>query len=128
MNTYNLRTLTKKSTFWFGKYEGVSIQQLLNLNRHTYLRWIYYNIEGISFMDDVLKEITIRGERKIEKPGSMPEMHKKVTDENFNNMSIGTKSHMKKITKVKKEVNENKTIVKSVERKFIMQAKNQNRY
>ena len=128
MDTYRLRTLTKKSTLWFGKYDGVSIQQILNLSKNSYLRWIYYNIEGISFMDDILEEITVRGERKIKKPGIMPEMGKKVTDENFENMNGRTKSHMKKVIRINKEIKEKKTIKRSIEEKFIMQAKNQNNY
>jgi len=68
----SLRTLTRKSLLWFGKYQGLSIQQIIDLRNQTYLRWLYYNYEGITFIEDILKQITIEGEREIQKPGKHP--------------------------------------------------------
>ena len=36
---------------------------------HSYLRWVYYNIENINFMDDILNELGISEEFRIPKPG-----------------------------------------------------------
>jgi len=36
---------------------------------HSYLRWVYYNIEHIDFMGDILDELGISEEFRIKKPG-----------------------------------------------------------
>ena len=83
-----LRTLARKSVLWFGKHQGLSVQQLLDLRCATYLRWVYYNIAGVSFSDEILEEITIRVARRIEKPGTAPEMHQEVSKENLQKISF----------------------------------------
>ena len=47
-----LRKMTLKSVFHAGVMEGISVQQAIAQNRHTFLRWIYYNYSGITFTDD----------------------------------------------------------------------------
>jgi len=69
-----LRTLTKKSKLGFGKYADIPIQQIFDYKQPTYLRWIYYNYEGITFTDDILNEIPILKDERINKPGKNPEM------------------------------------------------------
>lgn len=130
METYSiqLRTLTKKSVLWFGKYNGVSVQQLLDLSRHTYLRWVYYNIKGISFMDDILETITVRGERRIEKPGSDPEMYYKTLQENTEKLSMKVKSHLTKKMRIQKAVIENKITRRSIQKKSVLTANNHGHY
>jgi|ERR1035437_1365309 hypothetical protein len=99
-----LRTLTGKSTMWFGKFEGLKVQQILDLYHKDYLRWIYYNVAGISFSEDVLTAITINEARMISKPGIAPEMHDKVFDENRKNMHLFTKNHNDRITRIRAKV------------------------
>tara|TARA_R110000803_G_scaffold102638_12_gene170764 strand:- start:1951 stop:2337 length:387 start_codon:yes stop_codon:yes gene_type:complete len=75
MDVVRLRTLTEKSTIWFGKWEGYSVGQMLGLNHNAALRWIYYNCDRVSFTDDILTQIRIihrEGDRKINKPGKDP--------------------------------------------------------
>lgn len=68
-----LRKMTLKSVFHAGVMEGISVQQAIAQNRHTFLRWVYYNYSGITFTDDILDIINIRPEDRITKPGKNPE-------------------------------------------------------
>ncbi len=70
--TVILRKLTKKSTLDFGKYRGLSIQSVLNLGRAQYLKWCYYNLSNISFVDELIDELNIT--RLIKKPGKDEEL------------------------------------------------------
>jgi hypothetical protein len=99
-----LRTLTGKSTMWFGKFEGLKVQQILDLHYKDYLRWVYYNIHGVTFVNEILKEITINETRMISKPGIAPEMHDKVFNENRKNMHLFTKNHNDRITRIRAKV------------------------
>ena len=88
MDTINLRTMARKSVFSEGKHKDRSVQQLLDLRHTRYLRWVYFNLSKISFLPDILDEIGITEEWRIEKPGKDPEKglaldHYK--DMNFNN-------------------------------------------
>lgn len=96
-----LRTLTGKSVLWFGKYNGVKVQQIIDLQNPGYLRWIYYNYNGITFTEDVLKEITITGNRKIKKPGIAPEMNGEVFNENVNGLDFCSQRHISRILKIR---------------------------
>lgn len=45
---------------------------MIDLNQESYIRWVYYNIEKISFNDEILNIISVFGEGfdyRIEKPG-----------------------------------------------------------
>lgn len=67
-----LRTLTKKSKLGFGKYAEQTVETLTKTNR-TYLVWVYYNISGITFTDEILdNDLSIV--HRIEKPGKNPEL------------------------------------------------------
>jgi len=70
-----LRKLTKKSTLKFGKWADLTIENLLKMEKQ-YLRWVYYNSSNIDFMDDVLDELGITTEFKIQKPGKDTELGK----------------------------------------------------
>jgi hypothetical protein len=63
-----LRTMTRKSLIKFGRYADYTVDQLIQLDKRHYLRWIYYNCEQITFTDDVLDLIHI-SEMQIDKPG-----------------------------------------------------------
>ena len=74
--TILLRTLARKSVLDFGKYEGRSVQQVIDLKNIRLLRWYYYNCSMISFHTDILDEIGITEEWRIDKPGKDPEKGK----------------------------------------------------
>ena len=76
--TVLLRKLTRKSCLQFGKYQDVNIQSILNLKRHRYLRWVYFNMSMITFFDDILDEINLPEDYRIDKPGKNPELHEKL--------------------------------------------------
>jgi hypothetical protein len=103
MDALRLRTLTKKSVLGFGKYSDLTVMHVLNSNHTRYLRWVYYNCDMISFMDDILEEIRIPETHRIEKPGKNPEMHEELNDlieskmPGFNRFKM--KSHQKRVTK-----------------------------
>jgi len=72
MDTIRLRTLSWKSFLGFGKYKELSVQQIYDLGHTAYLRYIYYNMEGISFNEEILKAIHVinsKFDNRISKPG-----------------------------------------------------------
>lgn len=82
-----LRTLAWKSILGFGKYKELSIQQIFDLGHTAYLRYIYFNVEGLSFSEEILKKIHVINElydNKIAKPGTNPELGKKIDGIMFN--------------------------------------------
>lgn len=54
----------------FGRYELLTVSQIIGLNKHSYLIWVYYNMSNIDFFDDVLEMLGISEENKIIKPGT----------------------------------------------------------
>ena len=64
-----LRKLTEKSFMNFGKNRDFTVQNLLDLKRYQYLRWVYFNSSNITFMDNILKTIGVKKQFKIPKPG-----------------------------------------------------------
>lgn len=70
-----LRKLTRKSTLKFGIHSDLSVQEIINLNNHKYLRWVYFNCSNIDFFEDVLDEIKISLEFRIPKPSKNPELY-----------------------------------------------------
>ena len=81
MDIIRLRTLTRKSKLGFGKYSDDPIWFVLQ-NKHTqYLRWCYYCNSTINFTDDILDEIGISKDYKIDKPGVNEELHFKLNKE-----------------------------------------------
>lgn len=73
MDAVTLRKLSRKSVLWFGKHKDRTVQQVIDLKNFRALRWYYFNLSGVSFLDDVLDEIGITEEYRIEKPGKDPE-------------------------------------------------------
>jgi hypothetical protein len=81
MDTVRLRTLTWKSVFWFGEYNGMKVQQVFDLNHYPYLRYVYYHYEGISFIDEILSKIGVfnqYADRRIQKPGRNMELYTEI--------------------------------------------------
>ncbi len=69
------RTLTLKSKLGFAnKYPDNTIQEIINLNKMDYLRWVYFNYEGIDFIPDVLDMIQIPVEFRLKKPAKNPDL------------------------------------------------------
>ena len=71
-----LRTLTRTATLKFGQFADFTIAHLFELHQTDYLRWVYYNMNGISFTADILYDLKIWGENfdhRIPKPGTQPE-------------------------------------------------------
>jgi hypothetical protein len=69
------RILTRKSILGFGNYDvrDLSIQMLLDLRKYNVLICAYYNLGKIGFTDDILDELGITPEYRIEKPGKSEE-------------------------------------------------------
>lgn len=99
-----LRTLTNKSILWFGKHNGLKVQQIIDLHEKDYIRYIYYNFSGITFTEEVLSEISITNERLITKPGIAPEMHQKVFEENRKNMHLFTRKRNDKKINIRAKI------------------------
>ena len=123
-----LRTLTKKSVLWFGKHNGLKVQQVIDLQLGTYLRWVYYNFTGITFTEDILEELTITENRKIQKPGIAPERHIEVMEENRKSLHYQSKGHMNRICKIRSNSKLMKTYNSVNFSKSQLQAVNLNRY
>jgi hypothetical protein len=71
------RTLAKRSVLGFGRHADLSVTQLLTMNNHSYLTWVYYNCSHISFNDEILEILGITKERQIKKPGVDPSYYER---------------------------------------------------
>jgi len=71
MATTLLRKLSRKSQLKFGSMADMTVQMAidLGLRERTKLVWYYYNSSNITYMDDILEELRITEELRIEKPG-----------------------------------------------------------
>ena len=76
------RKLALGSVFGFGKHADWNVQQVINMNNHTYLIWVYYNSSHISFLDDILIMLGIAPDFLIEKPGTDVKYYKRLKAEN----------------------------------------------
>jgi len=76
-----LRTLTEKSQLKFGKYEYLTVREVLNLKHPQYIRWCYFNLDKISFIEDILNEVKIPEDYRIKKPGKNSELGEKLDKE-----------------------------------------------
>jgi hypothetical protein len=77
-----LRTMTRKSRLGFGKYKDQTIQHLLDMRLNSVLVSSYFKLTSINYMDDILEEIGISEEYRIEKPSSDREMYYKFLKDN----------------------------------------------
>lgn len=80
MQQVSLRILTDKSILGFGKYSNLKLRNIIDCDSN-YLLWIYFNVSRISFHKSVIKELGIKKEHFIEKPG----MNIKCFDDNYRN-------------------------------------------
>jgi len=69
----NMRKLARKSRLGFGYQDikNITIQDILIMNKHKELIKIYYGLDKITFMDDILEECGISEDMRIEKPGKI---------------------------------------------------------
>ena len=69
----NLRKLTRKSRLGFGyrDIKHITIQDILIMNKHKELIKIYFGLGKINFTDDILEELGINEDMRIEKPGKI---------------------------------------------------------
>jgi hypothetical protein len=71
-----LRKLSLKSIIGFGKYSEWTVGKLIEFNKNHYLAYIYYTINGIDLLPEVLDIIKIPKKLKIDKPGENIELLK----------------------------------------------------
>ena len=76
MDNLKLRILTKKSIYQkdIGSKIAMTVDKWIKI-RPGYLVWIYFNMEKISFTEDVLNELGIK--ERINKPGVDHENYEK---------------------------------------------------
>ncbi|GIR58559.1 MAG: hypothetical protein CM15mP65_11400 [Crocinitomicaceae bacterium] len=69
----NLRKLTKSQDLVLDiiAIKHITIQDILIMNKHKDLIKIYYGLGKINFTDDILDELGISQEMRIEKPGKI---------------------------------------------------------
>jgi hypothetical protein len=70
------RILTRKSILGFGYVENrdLSVQMLLDLGQQYTLISAYFGLEKIDFTEDILEELGITAEFRIEKPNKNKEL------------------------------------------------------
>ena len=68
-----LRTLTRKSKLGFGKWKDYTVQELLDLRKPLVLIAPYYKLTSISYTEDILIELKITKDYRIEKPSANKE-------------------------------------------------------
>jgi t-SNARE complex subunit (syntaxin) len=77
-----LRTMTKKSKMGFGKYKDKTVQEMIDLRRTLDLISAYYKLTSINYQEDILTELKITEQYRIEKPSANKEMYYKFLNEN----------------------------------------------
>ena len=77
-----LRTLTRKSKLGFGKYKDLTVQKILDMKMPLVLISPYYKLTSINYMDDILIELKITKEYRIEKPSANKDEYYRFLSEN----------------------------------------------
>jgi len=100
-----LRKLTLKSTLKFGKYTDYTVQQVIDIGKKSYLAWVYYNMDRITFTEEILKDVLML-DHFINKPGKDEAYHYEHSQElNFVYISeMDEKNRMLKAKNTRKEV------------------------
>ena len=97
-----LRTLTRKSKVGFGKHSELTVQRMLDLYRHKDLIYYYFNYEKINFTEDVLDELKVTKEYRINKPLKSYSMYKKFNENSYYNKRVKrTNSESDKLMRTK---------------------------
>ena len=66
----------------FGKYKDKTVQEMLDLKRTLDLISAYYKLTSINYQEDILTELKITEQYRIEKPSANKEMYYKFLNEN----------------------------------------------
>lgn len=69
------RKMTEKSIIGIGKFRNETVGRLLKEKRYLDLVSIYYNLSHITFFDNILMELKITEEWRIQKPGENVEKY-----------------------------------------------------
>jgi hypothetical protein len=76
-----LKKLTRKSIIDGGKNKGLTVQDVLNKSK-SHLIFSYFNYSNITYTDDILDELRIKPEDRIQKPGKDPKKHQEYIKRN----------------------------------------------
>ena len=92
-----LRIMTRKSKIGFGKYKDKTVQEMLDLRHFRDLISSYYKLTSINYTEDILNELKITEQYRIEKPSANKEMYYKFLKENnYKPKSSGRADKLKK--------------------------------
>ena len=69
------RVLTYKSKLGFGKWKDYTVQELIYLNKKDVLISPYFRLSSITYIEEILIELGITNEFRIEKPSINKDMH-----------------------------------------------------
>lgn len=126
-NAILLRKLSFKSQLNFGKYKNQTVQGVIDLHKKHYLQWCYYNLEGISFTDEVLDLIQVGVSERLKKPGIYTkqwEEHLRLKDQSFKGIdgfNVKRKSKKRQIASMMCKFN----AMRVYSQKGVLQSKNQ---
>lgn len=104
--TVLLRKLTRKSIIDFGRYNGRSIQNMLDLYEYRYIRWMYFCNSNLTFFDDILDEVNLPEDFRIKKPGVDKEANKRLNELRGSGIGKNWKkeSHLQKGRKIEGKI------------------------
>ena len=107
----NLRKLTRKSRLGFGyrDIKHITIQDILIMNKHKELIKIYFGLGKINFTDDILDELGISEDMRIEKPGKIEdyEQRDKIVAKALVTVKARKKEEIAAFRKMAQEMREN---------------------
>ena len=123
------RKLTEKSLMKFGQFADTTVQQLIDIHKVRYLRWVYYNCSQIDFCETVLDTLRIDEEWRINKPGTDPDMYHELNEYRIDATGGMTKLKAKSKLFKKKRIAKFKldSAGRRVESRGVMQARNHGR-
>ena len=127
MDSLRLRKMSYKYKFDFGKYHGLTVQELLNLKHTRYLRWCYYNLDKISYVEEILVFLGIVEDYVIDKPGKDPDKFNVINEEKSKKMGFKEVSRELKRKKLRINAVDTKTRIRSkrLNKKETLRSKNQ---
>ena len=116
------RVLTRKSILGFGysNNRDLSVQMILDLGRGYTLISSYFNLEKIDFIEDILDELGITPEFRIEKPNKDRELFNLFLEHRKNQLTekemiIECVQKLKEIKHNRRLKNNSKSFLKSAE-------------
>jgi hypothetical protein len=125
------RILTRKSILGFGTAatRDLSVQMMLDWGRKDFLITAYYNLDKIGFADDILDELGVTPEYRIDKPGKDEVMRNKFFSDRLDKMSEEEKMIYFRDKKINRSYVYNRAAAKDItKRTDVMRAKNHNNF